>query len=56
MRGSQSEYVLDEYLPDASLFFPHLEVVTLDAGHWVHAERPKETAEAVIEFVKRVGG
>lgn len=52
VRGSQSDYVLDEYIPAARQFFPTLEVVTLDAGHWVHAERPGETGEAVVEFVK----
>lgn len=52
LRGSRSDYVLDKYLPDARLFFPRLELETLDAGHWVHAERPKETGDAVIEFVR----
>lgn len=56
VRGSQSDYVLDKYLPEARAFFPKLEVVTLDAGHWVHAEKPVETGEAVIDFVKRASG
>jgi pimeloyl-ACP methyl ester carboxylesterase len=49
LRGSRSDYVLDKYLPDARKFFPRLE---LEAGHWVHAERQKETGDAVVAFVK----
>jgi pimeloyl-ACP methyl ester carboxylesterase len=30
-----------------------MEVVTIeDAGHWVHAEKPKEFLEAVLAFIK----
>ncbi|BEJ09061.1 hypothetical protein CcaverHIS641_0511550 [Cutaneotrichosporon cavernicola] len=53
LRGSRSDYVLDKHLPDARKLFPHLEVETLDAGHWVHAELPRETGDAVIAFVRR---
>lgn len=27
----------------------------LDAGHWVHAERPIETVKLVEEFIKGIG-
>lgn len=27
----------------------------LDAGHWVHAERPMETVKLVEEFLKGIG-
>ncbi|GMK59757.1 hypothetical protein CspeluHIS016_0803630 [Cutaneotrichosporon spelunceum] len=53
VRGSRSDYVLDRDLQDANKFFPNLQVVTLDAGHWVHAEKPQETGDAVIEFVRQ---
>jgi esterase len=31
--------------------FPAYKLVTLDSGHWVQAEKPKEFAEAVIPFL-----
>ncbi|CAK9785126.1 alpha/beta-hydrolase [Cutaneotrichosporon oleaginosum] len=56
LRGSRSDYVLDECLPDARRYLPRLRVETLDAGHWVHAERQRETGDAVVEFVKGAMG
>jgi esterase len=33
--------------------FPAYTLVTLDSGHWVQAEKPKEFAEAVIPFLEK---
>jgi pimeloyl-ACP methyl ester carboxylesterase len=39
-------------LPAARAFFPHLEAIGVDAGHWVHADQPDETVRVISQFVK----
>ena len=52
IRGSESDYILDEDWPDIKLLFPHSYLVTIDdAGHWLHAEKPAEFIKAVEEFL-----
>ena len=53
IRGAKSTYVPDEYLPDIGRFFPNFEVREIDAGHWVMAEKPKESVDAIVEFIQR---
>jgi len=51
VKGASSNY----YKPgDESIvkgYFPNASWVTLETGHWVQAEKPKEFAEAVLGFV-----
>jgi pimeloyl-ACP methyl ester carboxylesterase len=54
LKGSKSKYINKYNIPVARAFFPSMRVVELDAGHWVHAERPKETVELVREFVTSI--
>jgi len=42
IRGSKSSYVKDQHLPLFQAQFPGAQVHTIDAGHWVHAENPKD--------------
>ncbi len=52
VRGGASTYVADEDTEGIISFFPRAEIVTIDgAGHWVHAEKPQEFAEAVLAFL-----
>ncbi|CAI4063269.1 hypothetical protein SUVZ_07G2710 [Saccharomyces uvarum] len=53
IRATQSQYVVDEYLPLIGAFFPRFETRDIDAGHWVNAEKPVECAENIAEFVER---
>jgi esterase len=53
IHGSKSNYVRDEDLPLIKNIFPKSEVVTLETGHWIQAEKPKEFVEAVINFLKK---
>jgi pimeloyl-ACP methyl ester carboxylesterase len=53
IRGSKSDYVPDEYLPEIGKFFPGFEVKDIDAGHWVIAEKPKECLDVMVDFVER---
>lgn len=42
IRGSKSSYVKDQHIPLFHAQFPGALVHTIDAGHWVHAENPKD--------------
>lgn len=56
LRGGRSDYVSDAMLPGLRELLPHAEVVTLDAGHWLHAEAPTDFQAAVNDFVASVEG
>lgn len=52
MRGGKSPYVRDEDMPGIRALFPKAEFRTIEgAGHWVHAEAPRDFAESVVEFL-----
>ncbi|WP_298760929.1 alpha/beta fold hydrolase [uncultured Psychroserpens sp.] len=52
LRGDKSEYVMptDEKLIKQHFPLAAIETIT-NAGHWLHAENPKDFYEAVINFV-----
>jgi esterase len=53
LRGGKSNYVLDEDWAEILEHFPQAKIVTIQkAGHWVHAEAPKEFYEIVNGFIK----
>lgn len=50
--GSKSDYIKDEDHDLIRQHFPKALIATVkDAGHWVHAEKPKELGEMVMEFL-----
>lgn len=51
LRGSRSPYVTDEMLPALREVLPEARVVTLEAGHWLHAEAPETFRRAVDDFL-----
>lgn len=52
IRGEISNYILDEDLKFISDIFPLSTIETIaGAGHWVHAEKPKEFFESVSSFI-----
>ncbi|MCC6372103.1 MAG: alpha/beta fold hydrolase [Bacteroidia bacterium] len=52
VRGEKSNYVNAQDLEDFNNRFSNLKIVTIEnAGHWVHAEKPKEFFEAVTGFI-----
>lgn len=53
IRGIHSDYVPDSALPVFKQFFPAVEVVGLDGGHWLHAEQTEAFAAAVSDFIKK---
>ncbi|HLP14592.1 MAG TPA: alpha/beta fold hydrolase [Flavobacteriales bacterium] len=54
LRGGKSNYVLDEDWGEITEHFPNATIQTIDkAGHWVHAEAPKEFYETVKNFIQK---
>ncbi|EPC04467.1 hypothetical protein L861_03850 [Litchfieldella anticariensis FP35 = DSM 16096] len=56
VRGANSHYVTDEMLPRVHEVLPQAEIVSLDAGHWLHAERPDAFQDTVNAFLDQVEG
>ncbi|GAA5929560.1 hypothetical protein JCM3775_002375 [Rhodotorula graminis] len=52
LKGAKSKYINSRNIPIIKQFFPDSRLETLDAGHWVHAERPKEFVELLQSFCK----
>lgn len=52
IRGSLSNYILDDDIPTIRSIFPYADIQTIEnTGHWVHAEKPKELAQKIKKFV-----
>lgn len=56
VRGKRSNYIRDEDISRIREVFPSAELETLDTGHWVPAEKPKEFVEVVTEWLSRKTG
>jgi esterase len=52
IKGEKSDYIRDDDTQLIRHLFPNSDFETIaDAGHWVHAEKPKEFFECVMQFV-----
>jgi len=52
LRGDHSEYIGEADAAIIHRHFPNSEIITIsNAGHWLHAENPKDFYSAVINFV-----
>ncbi len=52
LTGAQSDYVLPEHRAQIRTLFPHARFAKIpDAGHWLHAEKPREFVAAVELFL-----
>ncbi len=51
LRGAQSDYIDDAQLPRLREVLPNAEIITLEAGHWLHAEVPEAFQQAVNAFL-----
>lgn len=51
IRGAKSNYVQDTDMNDIRRLFPSARLLTLDTGHWVQSEKPRELVDAVITFL-----
>jgi len=53
--GSNSSYISEDDLPSIQKFFPQSVVTHIKgAGHWVHAEKPKEFMDEVVSFLTQI--
>ncbi|MBX2961372.1 MAG: alpha/beta fold hydrolase [Cyclobacteriaceae bacterium] len=51
IRGSKSDYIMDEDRNAIKEIFPNSTLVTMDTGHWVQAEKPEEFVQVVLSFL-----
>ncbi|WP_108424365.1 alpha/beta fold hydrolase [Flagellimonas amoyensis] len=52
LRGDRSEYIQPNDLPEIKKHFPKAHIETVDnAGHWLHAENPKQFFEKSLHFL-----
>lgn len=52
LRGDRSEYIGEADEAIINRHFPNSEIITIsNAGHWLHAENPKDFYDTVINFV-----
>jgi len=53
IKGDQSNYIPQNKVTDLKDFFPDSEIFEISgAGHWVHAEKPKEFITEILRFLK----
>ncbi|NJK87661.1 MAG: alpha/beta fold hydrolase [Bacteroidales bacterium] len=54
VKGALSDYIMESDYPLILDYFPQAEIKTVDgAGHWVHAEKPEELKELLLDFYKK---
>ena len=50
--GQKSDFVLPEYHVAVRGFFPTADIQVIEgAGHWAHAQKPKEFGQYVVAFL-----
>lgn len=52
LRGDRSEYIMPNDFPEIKRHFPNANIETIDnAGHWLHAENPKQFFKKTFHFL-----
>ena len=52
IRGSNSNYILNEDIEKIKIPFTNAKVITIDnAGHWIHAEQPINLLKIITNFI-----
>lgn len=55
LRGSNSNYILEEDFDKIKEIFPNSEIKTINnAGHWLHAEQPNDFYQKVMVFLHKL--
>lgn len=49
--GTKSKYVVEEDIEAIQTMFPESRLVSVEAGHWIHAEKPDELLSIVKDFL-----
>ena len=50
VRGSESNYLLEEDYDEIQTVFPNARIESIQAGHWIHADKPDELLRSVKSF------
>ncbi len=50
--GEKSYYIVPDEIDSIKELFTHSKFAALDAGHWIHAEKPQELLDVVNGFLK----
>jgi pimeloyl-ACP methyl ester carboxylesterase len=54
LRGEKSNYITESDFEEFQSRFSNLKIETIaEAGHWVHAEKPKEFFDVVLKFIQQ---
>ncbi len=51
VKGSKSNYITNEDIEKIRKIYKKVEIETIESGHWIHAERPNELLNLVLEFL-----
>jgi len=52
IRGDKSDYINQVDEQEIKKLYPNSEIVSINSGHWVHAEKPEEFYNSVLNFLK----
>ncbi len=52
VKGERSRYILESDTPFIYSLFPNARIVSIDAGHWIHAESPARFSDVVQQFLR----
>ncbi|AGO13511.1 AaceriACL180Cp [[Ashbya] aceris (nom. inval.)] len=53
IRGTQSNYIADDYLPTIGSYFPSFELRDIEGGHWINSQQPQLCADHIVDFLDR---
>lgn len=52
VNGSKSDYIVEADKPAIKEVFRQASFAEIDAGHWLHAEKPKELLKTILNFLE----
>lgn len=52
IRGENSDYINQSDEAEIKKLYPNAEIISINSGHWVHAEKPEEFYNVVMKFLK----
>lgn len=54
LKGTKSKFIKSSHMAAISELFPLFTLATIDAGHWLHQEKPDESASIIAKFLGKV--
>lgn len=52
IKGSESNYITESDISIIKKIYKHCDIKSINASHWVHAEKPAETISLINKFLK----